>query len=70
MLHGAFLRLETAETALKRMEERGKKGRAAQAYKNDPCRPVGDKEWSEAVNAKSSSALRRKHWKKQPPICL
>lgn len=71
VLHGAFLRLETAETALKRMEEKKKEKEELRGHiKMIRAAQSVTKEWSEAVNAKSSSALRRKHWKKQPPICL
>ncbi len=44
MLHGAFSPSGNGGNGIEadgRKEER--KGRAAQAYKNDPCRPVGDK---------------------------
>lgn len=64
VLHGAFLRLETAETALKRMEEKRKEKEELRGHiKMIRAAQSVTKEWSEAVNAKSSSALRRKHWK-------
>lgn len=53
MLHGAFLRLETAETALKRMEEKRKEKEELRGYiKMIRAAQSVTKEWSEAVNAK------------------
>ena len=53
MLHGAFLRLETAETALKRMEEKRKEKEELRGHiKMIRAAQSVTKEWSEAVNAK------------------
>lgn len=53
MLHGAFLRLETAETALKRMEEKRKEKEELRRHiKMIRAAQSVTKEWSEAVNAK------------------
>ena len=53
MLHGAFLRLETAETALKRMEEKKKEKEELRGHiKMIRAAQSVTKEWSEAVNAK------------------
>lgn len=53
MLHGAFLRLETAETALKRLEEEKKEKEKLRGYiKMIRAAQSVTKEWSEAVNAK------------------
>lgn len=53
VLHGAFLRLETAETALKRMEEKRKKKEELRGHiKMIRAAQSVTKEWSEAVNAK------------------
>ena len=54
MLHGAFLRLETAETALKRMEEKRKEKEELRRAHIKMIRAAQSvtKEWSEAVNAK------------------
>lgn len=53
VLHGAFLRLETAETALKRMEEKRKEKEELRGHiKMIRAAQSVTKEWSEAVNAK------------------
>lgn len=53
VLHGAFLRLETAETALKRMEEKKKEKEELRGHiKMIRAAQSVTKEWSEAVNAK------------------
>lgn len=53
VLHGAFLRLETAETALKRMEEKRKEREELRGHiKMIRAAQSVTKEWSEAVNAK------------------
>ena len=53
VLHGAFLRLETAETALKRMEEKRKEKEEMRGHiKMIRAAQSVTKEWSEAVNAK------------------
>lgn len=53
VLHGAFLRLETAETALKRMEEKRKEKEDLRGHiKMIRAAQSVTKEWSEAVNAK------------------
>lgn len=53
VLHGAFLRLETAETALKRMEEKRKEKEELRGHiKMIRAAQSLTKEWSEAVNAK------------------
>ena len=53
VLHGAFLRLETAETALKRMEEKKKEKEELRGHiKMIRAAQSVIKEWSEAVNAK------------------
>lgn len=53
MLYGAFLRLETAETALKRMEEKRKEKEELRGHiKMIRAAQSVTKEWSEAVNAK------------------
>ena len=53
VLHGAFLRLETAETALKRMEEKRKEKEELRRHiKMIRAAQSVTKEWSEAVNAK------------------
>lgn len=53
VLHGAFLRLETAETALKRMEEKRKGKEELRGHiKMIRAAQSVTKEWSEAVNAK------------------
>lgn len=53
MLYGAFLRLETAETALKRMEEKRKEKEELRRHiKMIRAAQSVTKEWSEAVNAK------------------
>ena len=53
MLHGAFLRLETAETALKRMEEKRKEKEELRGHiKMIRAAQSETKEWSEAENAK------------------
>lgn len=53
MLHGAFLRLETAEMALKRMEEKRKEKEELRGHiKMIRAAQSVTKEWSEAVNAK------------------
>lgn len=53
VLHGAFLRLETAEMALKRMEEKRKEKEELRGHiKMIRAAQSVTKEWSEAVNAK------------------
>lgn len=53
VLHGAFLRLETAETALKRMKEKRKEKEELRGHiKMIRAAQSVTKEWSEAVNAK------------------
>lgn len=53
VLHGAFLRLETAEMALKRMEEKRKEKEELRGHiKMIRAAQSVIKEWSEAVNAK------------------
>ena len=53
VLHGAFLRLETAETALKQMEEKKKEKEELRGHiKMIRAAQSVTKEWSEAVNAK------------------
>ena len=53
VLHGAFLRLETAETALKRMDEKRKEKEELRRHiKMIRAAQSVTKEWSEAVNAK------------------
>lgn len=53
VLHGAFLRLEMAETALKRMEEKRKEKEELRGHiKMIRAAQSVTKEWSEAVNAK------------------
>lgn len=53
VLHGAFLRLETAETVLKRMEEKRKEKEELRGHiKMIRAAQSVTKEWSEAVNAK------------------
>lgn len=53
VLHGAFLRLETAGTALKRMEEKRKEKEELRGHiKMIRAAQSVTKEWSEAVNAK------------------
>ena len=53
VLHGAFLRLETAEPALKRMEEKRKEKEELRGHiKMIRAAQSVTKEWSEAVNAK------------------